>query len=151
VPLRVAGFSTGGGFALRFASGARAHLFDRYLLLAPSFTYRGPMMRPSSEGAAEVRSFSVPYVPRLIGLAAANAVGIHAFNGLPVIAFAVAPDSRTLTQTSGSRPISASATRSSSNSTFSERQLKMYTSADIGRPINIAMSTPPRARDTAPV
>jgi alpha-beta hydrolase superfamily lysophospholipase len=92
VPLRLAGFATGGGFALRFAGGAPAHLFDRYLLLAPSLTYHGPMFRPPSEGAAEVRLFSGPYVPRLIGLAAANAEGVHAFDGLPVIAFAVAPD-----------------------------------------------------------
>lgn len=97
--LRLAGFSSGGGFVLKFAGGPRAGLFDRYLLLSPALTYRGPIVRPKPKEPTAASSFSVPYVPRLIGLGLANAVGVHAFDSLPVLAFAVPEDSRVLTRT----------------------------------------------------
>lgn len=42
-PTTLTGFSSGGGFALRFAGGPRQDLFDRYLLLAP---YPGRRRQP---------------------------------------------------------------------------------------------------------
>jgi non-heme chloroperoxidase len=98
--LRLAGFSAGGGLALRFASGAHAALFSDYLLLSPGISQRPPIARAPPPGQAQdgVRAFAVPYVPRLIGISIAEGVGIHAFDGLPVIGFAVPPDSRLLTR-----------------------------------------------------
>lgn len=97
--LRLAGFSSGGGLALKFASGAHATLFDRYLLLAPTLTIEGPTVRPVTNDSTGLRSFATPYIPRLIGLMAANAVGVHAFDDLPVLEFAVPAKSTILTQT----------------------------------------------------
>ncbi len=104
--LRLVGFSAGGGFAMRFASGPHATLFSSCLLLSPGFAYSGPMVRPPSAATAGVRAFAVPYVPRLTGLMLAHLLGIHAFDGLPVLAFAVPADSRTLTRTYSLRMLS---------------------------------------------
>lgn len=97
-PLRIVAFSSGGGFALRFAVGPFASLFERYLLLAPGLTITGPIVRPKSLQGSAAASFSAPYIPRLIGLGFANSVGIHAFDALPVIDFAVPADSPVLTR-----------------------------------------------------
>ncbi|MFZ1100788.1 MAG: alpha/beta hydrolase [Steroidobacteraceae bacterium] len=98
-PLRLVGFSAGGGLALRFAGGAHAQLFSGYLLLSPGLAYQGPMVRPAGGAASSVRNFAVPYVPRLIGLSIADAIGVHAFDGLPVVAFAVPAHSKTFART----------------------------------------------------
>jgi len=98
-PLRLAGFSAGGGLAVRFASGPHASLFADYLLLSPGISRTAPISRPAAGADTGVRAFAVPYVPRLIGLSIAGAVGIHAFDGLPVIAFAVPANSPILTRT----------------------------------------------------
>jgi alpha-beta hydrolase superfamily lysophospholipase len=58
-PLRLAGFSAGGGLALRFAGGPYAQLFSGYLLLSPGLAYQGPMVRPAGEAASSVRNFAV--------------------------------------------------------------------------------------------
>ncbi|MFV0681490.1 alpha/beta hydrolase [Ottowia sp.] len=77
------GFSAGGGFALRFAGGLQQALFDRYALLAPYLGYDAPTTRPNNGGWASVG------VPRVIALRLLNAVGITAFNPLPVTRFAL--------------------------------------------------------------
>jgi non-heme chloroperoxidase len=97
-PLRLAGFSAGGGLALRFESGSHATLFSDCLLLSPALSHTPPIARPPSASHSGVAAFVVPYVPRLIGLMVANLVGIHAFDGLPVIAFTVPANSHTLTR-----------------------------------------------------
>jgi non-heme chloroperoxidase len=97
-PLRLVGFSAGGGLALRFESGPHAALFSSCLLLSPGLAYAGPIVRPPSAVTSGVRAFAVPYVPRLMGLMIAHLVGVHAFDGLPVVAFTVPADSHTLTR-----------------------------------------------------
>jgi alpha-beta hydrolase superfamily lysophospholipase len=97
-PLRLVGFSAGGGLAMRFESGPHAWLFSSCLLLSPGFAYSGPMVRPPSAATSGVRKFAVTYVPRLMGLMIVHRVGIHAFDGLPVLGFAVPADSHTLTR-----------------------------------------------------
>ncbi len=82
-PRTLAGFSAGGGFALRIAGGARQALFDRYLLLAPFLSQDAPTYRPDSGGWVSVG------VPRIVGLSVLNAVGIHALDGLTVTRFAL--------------------------------------------------------------
>ena len=105
-PLRLAGFSAGGSLALRFESGPHAALFSSCLLLAPGLAYKGPMVRPPSAATSGVRAFGVLYVPRLAGLMIAHLVGIHAFDGLPVLTFTVPADSHTLTRSYSLRMVS---------------------------------------------
>jgi len=89
------GFSAGGGFALRVGGGPQGDLFDRYLLLAPGLRYDAPTSRPLSASAA--RRFVAPYTGRLIAVSVLHGVGVHWFDGLPVLAFAVPVDSQRFT------------------------------------------------------
>jgi pimeloyl-ACP methyl ester carboxylesterase len=102
------GFSSGGGFALRFDGGPYGNLFDRYLLLSPYLSYNGPTQRPASKPVtdgngnaqkADIQSMAAPYTGRIIALLLLNNVGIHWFDGLPVLAFAVPPEAKSLTPT----------------------------------------------------
>jgi pimeloyl-ACP methyl ester carboxylesterase len=82
------GFSSGGGFVLRFAGGPTARLFDRFVLVSPQLPPGSPVMRPSAGGWVSVA------IPRIVLLTFLNRFGIHAFDGLPVLAFAVPPENR---------------------------------------------------------
>jgi non-heme chloroperoxidase len=77
------GFSSGGGFALRFAGSANGALFDRLILVAPQFPYFAPTVRQGAGGWISLAQ------PRIIALGVLNRFGITAFNGLPVLAMAV--------------------------------------------------------------
>jgi non-heme chloroperoxidase len=84
------GFSAGGGFALRVDGGPEGNMFDRYLLLAPGLRYDSPTSRPMPKNGNEpAQRFVAPYMGRLIAITVLRSVGIHWFDGLPVIAFAV--------------------------------------------------------------
>ncbi len=50
----LAGFSSGGGFVLRFAGSNRQDLFGRYLLLAPYLHHRAPTNRPGKGKSSEI-------------------------------------------------------------------------------------------------
>jgi non-heme chloroperoxidase len=76
-------FSAGAGFAIRFAGGPHGLLFDRYVLLAPTTLSGAPTLRPNAGGWVSVA------VPRIVTIAWLNGVGIHWFDGLPVIRYAV--------------------------------------------------------------
>jgi non-heme chloroperoxidase len=82
-PTALVGFSSGGGFVLRFAGSARQKLLSSYLLLSPFINQDAPTYRPNSGGWVSVG------VPRLIAIALFNAVGVHAFNDLTVIKYAL--------------------------------------------------------------
>jgi len=77
------GFSSGGGFALRFAGSANGAAFDCLILVSPQFPYFAPTMRQGAGGWASLA------LPRLIALSMLTRIGITAFNGLPVLAMAV--------------------------------------------------------------
>lgn len=77
----LAGFSSGGGFVLRFAGGARQDLFDRYLLLAPYLHHAAPTNRPDNGGWVSVG------LPRMIALGLINRLGLTRWNHLPVLRF----------------------------------------------------------------
>jgi len=79
------GFSAGGGFALRFAGSARQKLFGQYVLLAPYIGYDSPTTRPNNGGWADVST------PRIIGLLLLGSIGEKLFEHLPVIAYAIDP------------------------------------------------------------
>ncbi|HLG49048.1 MAG TPA: alpha/beta fold hydrolase [Reyranella sp.] len=86
------GFSLGGGFVLRVASGPQAGVFDAYVAVSPYIAQDAPTSRQGSGGWASVA------VPRAIGLSLLDAFGLPWFQGLPVVRFATdAPpsDSRT--------------------------------------------------------
>ena len=79
------GHSSGGGFALRVAASPLGSRFVGTILLAPYLGHDAPTASPSERGYANVG------MPRLIGLAILNQLGVRALNGLPVVAFAVDP------------------------------------------------------------
>jgi alpha-beta hydrolase superfamily lysophospholipase len=87
-PATLAGFSSGGGFVLRFAGSARQDQFQSCLLLSPYLTHTAPTYRPDSGGWVKVG------VPRIVALTFLNAVGIGAFNDLLVTRFALSDDAR---------------------------------------------------------
>jgi len=78
------GFSSGGGFVLRVASGANRQAFDAYLAIAPYIAPDAPTTRPAAGGWASVA------VPRVIALSILDGFGLPWFQGLPVVRFATA-------------------------------------------------------------
>jgi len=82
-PSTLVGFSSGGGFVLRFAGSPRQELFSNYLLLSPWISQDAATLRPGTGGWATVG------VPRIIAIAVLNGFGMHAFDDLPVVRFAV--------------------------------------------------------------
>jgi non-heme chloroperoxidase len=79
------GFSSGGGFVLRFAASERQKLFHRYILLSPYIAYNSPTVKPKNGGWADV-SYS-----RIIGILLLGPAGEKLFGQLPVITFALDP------------------------------------------------------------
>ncbi len=76
------GFSSGGGFVLRTASGSNAALFDAYLPLSPYIAYDSPTSRPAAGGWASVA------LPRFIALSVLDGLGLPWFQNLAVVRFA---------------------------------------------------------------
>ncbi len=81
--LVLAGHSSGGGFALRVAGEPVGRAFSRFILLAPQLGHNAISTRPGAGGWVRV------FGPRIAALSILNRVGISAFNGLPVLAFAL--------------------------------------------------------------
>lgn len=106
-PMTLLGLSAGGGFALRVAGSPIQHLFARTVLLAPYLGYDAPTNRPNSGGWANAD------MPRILALVAMRRTGIDCCEGLPVLAFAVPPNSeRFLASTYSFRLMTNFATRS---------------------------------------
>jgi len=78
----LAGFSLGGGFVLRTASGRHRGAFDAYLAISPYIAADSPTTQRDAGGWASVA------VPRTIGLSLLDAFGLRWFQGLPVVRFA---------------------------------------------------------------
>ena len=119
-PWSLVGFSSGGGFALRIDGGPYGNLFDRYLLLSPNVSYNGPTQRTASKPVTdgngkvqkpEIQSWVAVYTGRIIALVLLNKVGVHWFDGLPVVAFAVPPGKNYLTPTYSMRMVTNLAPR----------------------------------------
>ena len=86
-PLTLLGHSAGGGFALRLAASPIQDLFARTVLLAPYLGYDAPSTRADSGGWARAD------VPRFLGLATLQRLGIDCCGSLPTLAFAVPANS----------------------------------------------------------
>jgi len=89
-PVTLAGFSSGGGFAVRFAGSSQQQLFQSYLLLAPFLSQDAPTLRPDSGGWTTVG------LPRIIAIAILNGFGVRTFNALPVLRFAVSENAKAI-------------------------------------------------------
>lgn len=85
-PLTLVGHSSGGAFALRVAGSPIQNLFTRTVLLSP---YLGTKAASSRENAG---GWASPNMPRIIALSLLRAAGIDCCEQLPVIAFAVPPN-----------------------------------------------------------
>jgi pimeloyl-ACP methyl ester carboxylesterase len=81
------GFSAGGGFALRVASGKLAGDFNRLVLVSPFLGINAPSTR-GSEGSAR---WADANIPRIIALMVLRRLGLECCESLPVIAFALPP------------------------------------------------------------
>jgi non-heme chloroperoxidase len=79
------GFSGGAGFSIRFAASPYGLLFDRYVLLAPILP-GSSAWRPNAGGWTNIA------VPRIVTIAWLDRLGIHWFDGFPVISYAVSRD-----------------------------------------------------------
>jgi len=79
--LFLAGHSSGGGLAIRYAGGNPEVPVDGYILLAPYIHHSAPTSADSNSDWAN------PKVPRLILLGMLNGVGITGLNDLTVIEF----------------------------------------------------------------
>ncbi|MBV8662059.1 MAG: alpha/beta fold hydrolase, partial [Hyphomicrobiales bacterium] len=88
--LALIGHSSGGGFALRIAAEPLGGAFDKIVLLSPYLGYDAPTNR-ASEG---VGRWAEPDVPRIIALSLLRRIGVDWAEGLPVIAFANAPEAK---------------------------------------------------------
>jgi alpha-beta hydrolase superfamily lysophospholipase len=89
-PVTLAGFSSGGGFAIRFAGSNQQQLFQSYLFLAPFLSPDAPTLRPNSGGWSSVG------LPRIIAIAVLNGFGFRTFNSLPVLRFAVSENTKSI-------------------------------------------------------
>lgn len=99
LPLTLIGHSAGAGFSLRVAATPiMQDLFVRTVLIAPYLGYDAPTNRPHAGGWANAD------LPRFFALAALRKLGIDCCAQLPVLAFAVPPNSeRYLTATYSDR------------------------------------------------
>ncbi|WP_341704749.1 alpha/beta fold hydrolase [Ferrovibrio sp.] len=80
----LAGFSSGGGFALRIAGSGLAPQFRKFILLAPWLAHDAPTAR---DGGGDAQ-WAAPYLPRLVALLLLEKAGLPWFQDLPVLAFA---------------------------------------------------------------
>ncbi len=85
-PRVLAGFSAGGGLALRHAAHAPQGDFQGLVLLAPYIEYDAPSTRGDDSDNSDWTGISLP---RIIALNLLNAAGLSRFNDLPVLRFAL--------------------------------------------------------------
>jgi pimeloyl-ACP methyl ester carboxylesterase len=81
------GFSAGGSFALRIAAEKVGAEFAGIVAIAPYLGLHDEATRPTNAGGW-VSIFAV----RCLGLKLLNGVGVHRFDGLPILAFALPPN-----------------------------------------------------------
>jgi alpha-beta hydrolase superfamily lysophospholipase len=89
----LAGHSSGGGLALRFAGGRYGGEIAGCALLAPYLGHDAPTTRRGSGGWAQ------PILPRILALSLLGALGVHALDGLIALRFAMPPAARDGTET----------------------------------------------------
>jgi len=103
------GFSSGAAFTLRVAAQTPLGLaFDRYVVASPYLRYDAPSVRPAASGTnsktstsadRKSQSWAVASTGRIIALSILHRIGVHFWDGLPVVAFPVSARSDFVTQT----------------------------------------------------
>jgi len=88
--LIVLGFSSGGGFALRFAGSRYGEEASAYVFLAPFIGADSPTLRPDN-------GWAYPQPGRILALRILNALRITGFNRLVALRFAIAEEDRSVT------------------------------------------------------
>ena len=84
----IAGHSMGGGISLRYAMNKNTPDVDGYLMFAPQLGENSPTNKVTDSQLNEPEnSFMAIHLPRLIGLALLNSMGINKWNELPVFFF----------------------------------------------------------------
>jgi pimeloyl-ACP methyl ester carboxylesterase len=86
----MAGYSEGGGFAMRFAGSKYGNLVNTYIFIAPFLHENSPVNVSPFYGGYDERWVSL-YVPRYIGITLCNFFGITWFNNLTTIEYKI-PD-----------------------------------------------------------
>ena len=79
------GFSSGGGFALHAAATPAGTAISQVVLISPMLGPRAPTATNNGNDWAR------PYLPRIIALLLLEQVGVHTFDHLITVAFAIAP------------------------------------------------------------
>jgi alpha-beta hydrolase superfamily lysophospholipase len=82
------GFSSGGGYALHAATTPNGAALERTILISPML---GPFAPTAKAGA---NAWAKPYIPRIVALLALERIGIHAFDHLTTVAFAVSENAQ---------------------------------------------------------
>ena len=85
--ITLVGHSAGGGLALRVAGSQYGNSFNRYIIISPM------LHRNASTVRSNVTGWAKPFKVRYVGLTVLDRFGIRQFENLPVLAFAVPPDS----------------------------------------------------------
>ena len=88
--LIVLGFSSGGGFAIRFAGSRYGEEASAYVFLAPFVGADSPTLRPDN-------GWAFPQPGRILALRILNALGLTCFNRLTTLSFAIDPADRPVT------------------------------------------------------
>jgi pimeloyl-ACP methyl ester carboxylesterase len=92
------GFSSGGGFTLRIAAEpSLGQQFVRYILISPYLRHDAPSVR--RETAVHAQTWAAVSTGRIIGLTLLNSLGVHIWDGLPVLGFPVPTDLNAVTGT----------------------------------------------------
>ena len=79
------GFSSGGGYALHLSALPLGSEFQRAILLSPMLGPRAPTVKITGDAWAS------PFLPRIFGLIFLNKLGIHSYDYLTTLAFAIDP------------------------------------------------------------
>jgi alpha-beta hydrolase superfamily lysophospholipase len=80
-PISLGGHSSGAGLAIRFAGGGHGDLVSSYLLLSPVIPTSPTIKGGTAGGWANLHR------QRLYGLIALNTLGVHGYDGLPIVEF----------------------------------------------------------------
>jgi non-heme chloroperoxidase len=80
-PVTLGGHSSGGGLAIRFAGGRHGDVVSSYLLLSPVIPTSPAIKGGTAGGWANLHR------QRLYGLIVLNTLGIHGYDGLPIVEF----------------------------------------------------------------
>lgn len=84
----IAGHSMGGGISLRYAMNKSSPSVDGYLMFAPQLGENSPTNKTSDNQSSEPENtFMAMHIPRLIGLALLNSMGVTQWNDMPVFFF----------------------------------------------------------------